>query len=350
MTGATGFKGSWLAIWLLSLGAKVIDYSLTPKTQQDNYVICGLGQRINHINGDIRNAPRLSKVFQKYNPDIAFHLAAQAIVLDSYKDPYNTFSTNVMGTVNVLEAIRKTASVKAAVIVTSDKCYKNRESSHGYRETDCLGGKDPYSASKAACEIVASSYINSFFLSNGECCVATVRAGNVIGGGDWSVYRIMPDCIRALSKNKRILIRNPNSIRPWQHVLDPLNGYLALGYSLLTEGRRFSGAWNFGPKRKNCITVRQFVEETIKHWGKGSYTIVKNKNAPSETKLLYLDIVKAKSQLNWQPTLDYRKAIEFTVREYNIKNLTKSGVFNQRLDDINQFQNQILDSHMDKNQ
>jgi CDP-glucose 4,6-dehydratase len=247
VTWDTGFKGSWLSLWLGHLGARVIGYSLPPKTAGDNYNICALGEKIIHIDGDIRDYRALQDVFSKYEPDMVFHLAAQALVLDSYKDPLYTFETNTMGTVNVLEAIRHTPSVKAAIVVTSDKCYDNKEWIYGYRETDPMGGVDPYSASKGACEIVASSYIRSFFNGENTANVATVRAGNVLGGGDWCANRIVPDCIRALQDNKPITIRNPDAVRPWQHVLEPLNGYLLLGASLYASGKSYFGPWNFGP-------------------------------------------------------------------------------------------------------
>src|SRR5574341_1665538 len=217
VTGETGFKGSWLTIWLLNLGANVVGYALSPKTEKDNYAICDLGDKINHINGDIRDYQTLLKVFLKYEPEIVFHLAAQALVLDSYKDPLYTYSTNVIGTANLLEAVRNASSVKAAINVTSDKCYENHEWIYGYREIDRIGGKDPYSASKGASEIITSSYLRSFFNRDNTANIASVRAGNVIGGGDWSDNRIFPDCMRALINHEPIVIRNPNAVRPWQH-------------------------------------------------------------------------------------------------------------------------------------
>ena len=233
VTGDTGFKGSWLAIWLLNLGANVIGYALEPNTKNDNYIICDLGNKITHINGDIRDYQTLLNVFSKYKLEIVFHLAAQTLVLDSYKDPYNTYSTNIMGTINLFEAIRHTPSVKVAINVTSDKCYENREWVYGYREVDPMGGKDPYSASKGASEIITSSYMRSFFNQEDAANIASVRAGNVIGGGDWTDNRIFPDCMRALLNNKPIVIRNPEAVRPWQHVLEPLSGYLTIGSLLL---------------------------------------------------------------------------------------------------------------------
>ena len=238
VTGDTGFKGSWLVIWLLNLGADVVGYALNPKTEKDNYVICNLSDKITHIDGDIRDYQTVLKVFSKYEPEIVFHLAAQPLVLDSYKDPLYTYSTNVMGTVNFFEAVRHTPSVKVAINITSDKCYENREWVYGYREVDQVGGKDPYSASKGASEIITSSYLRSFFNQDNTAHIAPVRAGNVIGGGDWADHRIFPDCMRALLNDKPIVIRDPEAVRPWQHVLEPLSGYLSLGSLLYTEGKK----------------------------------------------------------------------------------------------------------------
>ena len=261
VTGDTGFKGSWLAIWLKELGANVIGYSLNPGAEEDNYVVCGLARKITHIDGDIRDQHSLKSVFDEYKPDIIFHLAAQSLVLESYNDPVETYSTNVMGTVNILEVIRHIDSVRAVVVVTTDKCYENRECDYGYRETDRLGGKDPYSASKAACEIVINSYLQSFFNLENTVSVASARAGNIIGGGDWAENRIIPDCIRSLRKDEPIIVRNPQSVRPWQYILEPLSGYLKLGACLYKDGKEYSGAWNFGPK--DTITVKGLVEEVI---------------------------------------------------------------------------------------
>lgn len=249
ITGDTGFKGSWLAIWLLELGADVYGYALPPKTRLDNFVVAGLDKKINHQTGDIRNKENLQKYFNEVKPDFAFHLAAQPLVLESYSNPHYTFDTNLMGTVNFFESVRNTDSVKAALNITSDKCYKNNNWVWGYRENDPMGGKDPYSASKGCSELITDSYLNSFFI-NSECNIASVRAGNVIGAGDWADYRIVPDYFRAMQSNKKLVVRNPNATRPWQHVLEPLTGYLLLASKLFTN-KKFCGGWNFGPKDEN---------------------------------------------------------------------------------------------------
>ncbi|MEK6529018.1 MAG: CDP-glucose 4,6-dehydratase [Nitrospirota bacterium] len=337
VTGGTGFKGSWLAIWLTRLGANVIGYALPPKTEKDNYLICDLDKKITHINGDIRDYHTLLRAFSKYEPDIVFHLAAQSLVLDSYKDPLYTFQTNVMGSVNLLEAVRHTPSVKVAINITSDKCYENREWIYGYREVDPMGGKDPYSASKGASEIITSSYLHSFFNKKGTANIASVRAGNVIGGGDWSENRIFPDCVKALINNKPIVIRNPESVRPWQHVLEPLSGYLTLGSLLYTDGTRYSGAWNFGPFSKNMVSVRQLVEETIQQWGSGKYTIENEADNNPEANLLHLDISKAVNKLDWYPVLDFKQTIQFSIDEYRVDGLNSKEIFNQRINHINKY-------------
>ena len=337
VTGDTGFKGSWLVIWLLNLGADVIGYALNPKTEKDNYVICNLSDKITHIDGDIRDYQTLLKVFSKYEPEIVFHLAAQSLVLDSYKDPLYTYSTNVMGTVNFFEAVRHTPSVKVAINITSDKCYENREWIYGYREADQIGGKDPYSASKGASEIITSSYLCSFFNQDNTAHIASVRAGNVIGGGDWADHRIFPDCMRALLNDKPIVIRNPEAVRPWQHILEPLSGYLMLGSLLYTEGKEYSGAWNFGPSSKNMVSVRQLVEETIEQWGTGRYIVENETNNSLEASFLHLDISKAVNMLNWYPVLDFCQTIIFSIDEYKVDDLSSEKVFNQRIDHINKY-------------
>ena len=335
VTGDTGFKGSWLAIWLRELGANVIGYSLNPGTEDDNYVVCGLAKKITHIDGDIRDQHSLKSVFDKYKPDIIFHLAAQSLVLESYNDPVETYSTNVMGTVNILEMIRYIGSVKAAVIITTDKCYENRESAYGYRETDRLGGKDPYSASKAACEIVINSYTQSFFNHGSTASVASARAGNIIGGGDWAENRIIPDCIRSLRRDEPIVVRNPQAVRPWQYILDPLSGYLKLGACLYKDGKEYSGAWNFGPK--DTITVKGLVEEVIDKWGQGELSISEQSNQNLEANLLYLDISKALDELGWEPKLNIAESVKYTIDQYKVANMSRDEVFQQRVKYINDY-------------
>lgn len=337
ITGDTGFKGSWLALWLLKLGGNVTGLGLPPVTREDNYVITGLESKIRHIDGDIRDPYLISDIIQEVKPDFVFHFAAQALVLDSYRDPHNTFTTNILGTLNILEAIRKVSSVKAAVMITSDKCYENREWIHGYRESDALGGKDPYSASKGAAEIVISSYIRSFFSSENTPAVASVRAGNVIGGGDWANDRIVPDCIRALKNQQPICIRNPHSVRPWQHVLEPLYGYLLLGSALRANRKKFSGPWNFGPHHKNAVPVELLVQEIIHQWGSGSYRVDSPDNAAAESSILMLDISKAVHLLGWTPCLSLKESVRLTLDEYKITSLTEQEVFDQRSRHIHEY-------------
>jgi len=337
VTGDTGFKGSWLVIWLLLLGAHVVGYALPPKTEKDNYTICGLHRKITHILGDIRDTEKFFTVLSRYKPDIIFHLAAQALVIDSYKDPFYTYSTNIMGTVNLFEAIRNCSSVKIAINVTSDKCYENKEWVYGYREIDSLGGNDPYSASKAASEMITRSYIRSFFSRDDQASIASVRAGNVIGGGDWAENRIFPDCMRALLNSDTIIIRNPKAVRPWQHVLEPLSGYLTLGSLLYTAGKEYSGAWNFGPLSKNIVSVKQLVEETIKQWGDGKYIESRELDKLLEANMLHLDISKAVNKLGWHPVLDFRQTVQFAIDEYKVGDKSAEDVFSQRINHIEKY-------------
>lgn len=325
ITGHTGFKGSWLSIWLQELGATVIGYSLDPENKNDNFVLTNIQNEMIDIRGDIRDFNKVNEVFSQYKPEIVFHLAAQSLVKYSYHHPKYTYEVNVMGTMNVLEAIRLHESVKVGIMVTSDKCYENKEWVWGYRENDPMGGHDPYSSSKGCCELLVSSYRNSYFqekkYEHHQKVIASVRAGNVIGGGDWSVDRIIPDCIRALETNKEIIIRNPNTVRPWQHVLEPLSGYLLLTEKILKEGTHFSGAWNFGPKPSNIVTVEEIVTRMIKIWGSGNW-IKSNAHQGElhETTLLNLDISKSKFKLKWEPRWSLQQALESTVEWYKIYN------------------------------
>lgn len=338
ITGDTGFKGSWLAIWLLKLGARVTGFGLPPKNREDNYIVSGLHSRIDHIDGDIRNYAVLSDAIEKSRPHFLFHLAAQALVLESFKDPYQTFTTNVTGTLNILEALRNNPGVKAAVMVTSDKCYENREWTHGYRESDPLGGRDPYSASKGAAEIVISSYTRSFFHERDTPAVASVRAGNVIGGGDWSENRIIPDCIRSLKQGKPIEVRNPRSVRPWQHVLEPLYGYLALGSALSgPDGKMFCGPWNFGPYPSSTVTVEEIVLEIIRQWGSGRYQVPGQGHENLESVMLALDITKVTHLLKWHPVLPLNKSVQFTIDEYKTNGMSEEEIFNQRSAHIDEY-------------
>lgn len=316
VTGDTGFKGSWLSLWLKEIGADVVGYALPPERKNDHFNIIGLDKIIHHINGDIRDEASVNKVFDEFQPEVLFHLAAQPIVRYSYEEPKLTFDTNVGGSVNILEGVRRTKPLKALVYVTSDKCYRNKEWIWGYRENDELGGHDPYSASKAAAEIVFSSYLNSFFKEKEEFGAASVRAGNVIGGGDWAKDRIVPDSIKALMNNKEVVLRNPMATRPWQHVLEPLSGYMLLAARLLVEPVKYSGAWNFGPGEEATRTVEYLAESIIKYWGDGEIKCEININAPHEAGLLKLNCDKANNLLRWSGKWCFDKTVEETVRWY----------------------------------
>jgi CDP-glucose 4,6-dehydratase len=316
VTGHTGFKGAWLAEVLNRWGAKVTGVSLEPNTDPNLSVILGLENKIHNYYGDIRDHAKLQEIFNKEKPEIVFHLAAQAIVKVSYDEPLRTYETNVIGTANILQTIRETKSVKSAVIITSDKVYKNEEWVHPYREIDRLGGIDPYSASKAAADIIAQSFIKCFLSEEDSPLVAITRAGNVIGGGDWSPNRIIPDVVRAVhEKNEAILIRNPSSIRPWQFVLEPLSGYLLLAKKLYEGDKSLITTWNFGPNDENFVPVLQLVETGIKLFEKGTYKIMTDKSF-HESNLLKLDISKAKSLLGWRPKLNLKETLDYTFGWY----------------------------------
>jgi len=337
ITGDTGFKGSWLSIWLSEMGAQVYGYALPPKSVLDNFVICDLASRIQHEDGDIRDAEALLAFFQKIQPDIAFHLAAQAIVLESYQNPHYNFETNLMGVVNFFEAVRNTPSVKVAINITSDKCYQNNEWVWGYRENDPMGGHDPYSASKGCSELITQSYKHSFFTPEKGCAVASARAGNVIGGGDWAPYRIVPDFFRAVKENKRLIIRNPEAVRPWQHVLEPLGGYLLLASKLWADGTVFSGGWNFGPVETNNATVRDLIESIMQITGKGGYEVPAAEKAPHEARLLKLDISKANALLKWQPVLNFEETVYLSAQGYMDSFHTIDNMYQKRIDQIDHY-------------
>ena len=322
VTGHTGFKGSWLTLWLLELGAKVIGYSLEPYTKRDNFVLTGLEKKITHIIGDIRDFNKLEKVFNRYNPEIVFHLAAQPIVSESYLYPKETYDINIGGTVNVFECCRNSISVKVIVNVTSDKCYENKEWVWGYRENDPMGGFDPYSSSKGCSELITSAYRNSFFniekFQDHGKNIASARAGNVIGGGDWQINRLFPDCMRSIEKSQVINIRNPDAVRPWQHVLEPISGYLLLASKMYSEENKYSGGWNFGPVDTNIHSVIDLVKRTIEIAQKGNYRIDSEDYALHETSTLKLDISKAVNVLGWNPALNFTQTIDFAVKGYNL--------------------------------
>ncbi|WBW96650.1 CDP-glucose 4,6-dehydratase [Oceanirhabdus sp. W0125-5] len=341
VTGHTGFKGSWLSIWLRKLGANVIGYALDPYTKYDNFLLSNLKDKIVDIRGDIRDKNKLKEVFKKYKPDIVFHLAAQSLVRLSYKIPKETYEVNVMGTLNVLDCIRECDSVKVGVMITTDKCYENKEQIWGYKETDAMGGYDPYSSSKGCAELLIASYRNSFMNPNeyekhGKA-ISSVRAGNVIGGGDWQKDRIVPDCIRALIDNKPIKIRNPNAVRPFQHVLEPLSGYLLLASKMYKDGLNYCDGWNFGPDYDSIVNVETIVNLIIKEWASGKWINLSGKEAPYEANLLSLDCTKAKTYLGWKPRLTIEEAIGYTVDWY--KNFQNSNVYELCLNQIKEYLN-----------
>lgn len=318
ITGHTGFKGSWLTIWLKELEADVLGYSLLPPSEPNNFTASRLSGKVKSVHGDIRDDTLLGRVLRDFQPEFVFHLAAQPIVRLSYERPRDTFETNVMGTVNLLEAVRTTPSVRAAVIVTTDKCYENREWTWGYRENDTLGGHDPYSSSKACTELVSQAYSRSYFTSRKDMGMATARAGNVIGGGDWGADRLLPDCFRAVSKGEKIIIRNPGAVRPWQFVLEPLHGYLLLAQRLRESPGKHAGAWNYGPSSESCIPVRDVVDRIIRYWGGGSWEASSKDPSDDKREMIYLKLNsdKAYSLLGWRGVLPIDAAIKMTVQWY----------------------------------
>jgi len=329
ITGHTGFKGSWLALWLKLLGAKVIGISLDVPTKPSHFVALNLRKKIINIKLDIRNLKKLKKVFKQHQPDFVFHLAAQSLVKRSYKDPIKTITTNTVGTMNVLESLKKINKKFAAVIITSDKSYKNLEIKRGYHEKDLLGGIDPYSASKGAAEIIIQSFINSYFKKNKSKNIAVARAGNVIGGGDWSENRLIPDCIKSWSINKKVTIRNPKSTRPWQHVLEALRGYLTLALHLYKDSKLHGEPFNFGPKHSQNKKVITLVKEMKKHWNSILWEEKKHHNELYESKLLKLDSSKASKKLNWKPIMNFKETIKMTSIWYkNFFEKKKVNVFN----------------------
>lgn len=310
VTGHTGFKGSWLSIWLHEMGAEVVGVALDPYSERDNYVLSGIGQKIEaDLRADIRDEERLNEIFREYQPEIVFHLAAQPLVRLSYEIPVETYETNVMGTIHVMEAIRHTDSVRVGVMITTDKCYENKEQLWGYRENEPMGGYDPYSSSKGAAELSISSWRRSFFNPKDygrkhHVSLASVRAGNVIGVGDWAKDRIIPDCIRALEADRPIEIRSPKAIRPWQHVLEPLGGYLLLSEKMWRNPTAYCEGWNFGPRMESVSTVWEVAQKLIANYGKGTLRDCSDPNALHEANLLLLDISKAKFRLGWEPRMN----------------------------------------------
>ncbi|WP_374349201.1 CDP-glucose 4,6-dehydratase [Thermomonas sp.] len=313
LTGHTGFKGGWLALWLQSMGAQVFGIALAPSTTPSLFDVARIGAGVQHHLIDIRDATAIATVFAQFRPEIVFHLAAQPLVRGSYQDPIGTYATNVMGTVHVLEAVRHADSVRAIVSVTSDKCYDNREWVWGYRESDPMGGHDPYSSSKGCAELVSSAYRDAFLRATG-IALATARAGNVIGGGDWAEDRLVPDVLRALGDGHAVEIRSPHAIRPWQHVLEPLGGYLLLGQRLFEHGDRYAQGWNFGPHEDDARPVQWVVERLCAAWGSDATWTMQAGTHPHEAGFLKLDISKARQHLHWRPRWTLEQALSRVVR------------------------------------
>lgn len=316
ITGSTGFKGSWLSAWLSDLGARVTGLALPPAPDAPLFDQLRLAERIDQHFIDIRDFDLVAELLGRSAPEIIIHLAAQALVRRSYAEPLETFHTNVTGGINLLEAVRHTPSVRSLVFITSDKCYRNMEWERGYREDDLLGGPDPYSASKGAVELVFTGYQESFFRARSDLVAATARAGNVIGGGDMSMDRIVPDCIRALRAGDPVILRNPMATRPWQHVLEPLSGYLALAARQFSDDDAAAGAWNFGPDAENVRPVQDLAETAVGVWGSGEVRVEQDPTAPHEATLLMLDSTKAKDRLGWYPRWDFATGITRTVEWY----------------------------------
>ena len=317
LTGHTGFKGSWLSLWLTQLGARVTGYALNPPTDPSLFKVAGVAQDIVSIIADIRDGAALAAAMREASPDIVIHMAAQPLVRRSYVDPVETYGVNVMGTVNLFEAVRHTPSVRSVVNVTTDKCYENKEWVWGYRENEPMGGYDPYSSSKGCAELVTSAYRNSFFPdarhAEHHVALASARAGNVIGGGDWAQDRLIPDILAAFAKGEPVVIRNPSATRPWQHVLEPLRGYLALAEKLFTEGPVFAEGWNFGPYGDDAKPVQWIVGELAKKWGSGARWETSGGEHPHEANYLKLDISKADHRLGWRPVLRLHEALDLIV-------------------------------------
>ncbi|MEI2613106.1 MAG: CDP-glucose 4,6-dehydratase [Candidatus Promineifilaceae bacterium] len=322
ITGHTGFKGSWLTHWLKAMGANVIGFSLEPPTEPNMFTLTGAGQGIVDMRGDVRDAAAIHSLLLTHQPQVIFHLAAQPLVIPGYQDPLNTFSTNTTGTINLLDAVRTSAltphsSPLAVVCITTDKVYENQEMPWGYRENDRLGGTDPYSASKAMAELAIAAYRQSYFApekyEQHHVAIASTRAGNVIGGGDFAPYRLVPDCMKALLADEPLGLRNPNAVRPWQHVLEPVAGYLWLGAKLLTNGPRFAEAWNFGPQERRGVSTRQVVEKAIALWGSGAWVHLEPEVVWKESHLLTMNWDKAARLLGWQPLYTWEQALAETV-------------------------------------
>ena len=336
LTGHTGFKGSWLSLWLQNMGAIVKGYSLDVNSKPALFIEANVEAEMESEIGDIRNLEQLTKSMVSFSPDILIHMAAQPLVRLSYQEPVDTYTTNVIGTVNVLEAARKCASLKGIVSVTTDKCYENKEWEWGYRENEPMGGHDPYSSSKGCAELVTSAYRRSFFSSEDTASLASARAGNVIGGGDWAEDRLIPDILRAFEKSEPVVIRNPLSTRPWQHVLEPLSGYLVLAQELFLNGDEFAEGWNFGPKDEDCKPVSWILDEMVSSWGNNASWSLDKKNNPHEAGFLKLDCSKASNRLKWNPKWNLQLTLKSIVDWHQI--YTNGGdIKKQCLKEINNY-------------
>lgn len=337
VTGHTGFKGSWLTLWLNKLGAKVCGYSLEPNTEPSMFKELNLVDVCENHFGNILDIEKLSKVFEEFQPEIVFHLAAQPIVRLSYKEPILTYKTNVIGTLNVLEAARNCKSVKAFVNITTDKCYENKEVARGYTEDEPIGGYDMYSSSKGCVEIMSSSFRRSFLQEEETYSMATARAGNVIGGGDWALDRLIPDCVRYINAGEKIEIRNPVAVRPWQHVLEPLSGYLLLGEKLLEEGKKFAEGFNFGPNEDSVLRVAEVAQKVCEYYGKGE-VVVQKRDDLHEANLLMLNIEKAAQVLGWTPTYTADEAVKKSVEWYKHFYTKNENMFDYSINQINEYE------------
>ncbi|WP_339916182.1 CDP-glucose 4,6-dehydratase [Yeosuana marina] len=338
VTGHTGFKGSWLSLWLQSIGAIVKGYSLEPATDPALFLEANVADNMESEIGDIRNLENLKKSMKSFNPDILIHMAAQPLVRLSYSNPIETYTTNVIGTVNVLEAARYCANLKAIVSVTTDKCYENKEWIWGYRENEPMGGHDPYSSSKGCAELVTSAYRQSFFHADETASIASARAGNVIGGGDWADDRLIPDILKAFEKSEAVVVRNPMATRPWQHVLEPLSGYLVLAQQLFEHGDEFAEAWNFGPKDEDCKPVSWILDKMVEKWGKGATWKLDKNNNPHEADYLKLDCSKAATRLHWQPNWNLEHTLN-TIINWHQRWLSGKNTQEQCLQEIAAYQN-----------
>ena len=335
VTGATGFKGAWLCSWLDKLNAKVYATGFTPNKNKKLFFSLNLDKKVKINILDIRDKEKLSKYINKIKPQFIFHLAAQPLILDSYREPYKTYQINTMGTLNVLELSRNSNFVRSLICVTSDKCYESNSSTKGFKETDRLGGVDPYSGSKASAEIIIKTYIESFQKKQNKLGIASARAGNVIGGGDQSPNRLIPDIVNSLNKNKKIVLRNPKFNRPWQHVLDPLYGYLLLGAQLYKNPKKYSGAWNFGTEKNTVTSVLTIVKYAIKNWGYGNLEIKKTRNLYEQTNL-QLNIEKTKKILKWKPKYKIQDSVRLTINWYKsvlLKQNTPKQITDQQIID-----------------